>query len=105
MVAGALDLGADADARDELPVAITEQFRQACQKVAAVHERFPELEDATAEFTLLRSCAGVCKITHLLRAVGPDISADALVKFEDAVSILSPPTFRPLFSMKSLCFG
>jgi len=78
-------LGVDADARDEAPTAMTEQFRQACRKVAAVHERFPDLEDAPAEFTLLRSCAGVCKVTHLLRSVGPDIDAEALAEFDDVV--------------------
>ena len=78
-------LGVEADARDEAPAAMTEQFRRACQKVAAVHERFPDLEDAPAEFTLLRSCAGVCKVTHLLRSVGPDIRAEALAEFDDVI--------------------
>ena len=63
------------------------QFRQACQKVADVHARLPDLEDAPAEFTLLRSCAGVCKVTHLLRAAGPDISEEALEEFDDTVAV------------------
>jgi len=49
----------DADAREDAPGVATDQFRQVCQKVAEIHERLPELEDAPAEFTLLRSCAGV----------------------------------------------
>ena len=54
--------------------------------MADVHARLPDLEDAPAEFTLLRSCAGVCKVTHLLRATGPDISEDALTAFDDTVT-------------------
>ena len=43
--------------------AATAQFQRMCQQVASVHELFGELDDALGKFILLRSCAGVCKVT------------------------------------------
>ena len=44
-----------------------------------------DLIDCLAEFTLLRCCASVCKVTHLLRSLGPEIEPAALAEFDDSV--------------------
>ena len=40
------------------------------------------LDDAPSELVLLRRCADVCKVTHLLRACGPQVAEDALGEYD-----------------------
>ena len=75
-------LGVDVGESTGQPGAATAQFQRMCQHVASVHEFFGELDDAPGKCILLRSCAGVRKVTCLLRSVGPDISQEALVGFD-----------------------
>ena len=51
-----------------------QQFRDVADKVASAHDALQLLEDAPAELVLLRRCADVCKVTHLLRAAGPQVA-------------------------------
>ena len=75
-------LGVDVGESTGQPGAAMAQFQRMCQQVARMHEFFGELDDASCKCILLHSCAGVCKVTYLLRSVGPDISQEALVGFD-----------------------
>ena len=62
------------------------QFQAACGQVAATREAIASLGDAATELVLTRSCADVCKVTHLLRAHGVDISDAAASGFDDGLA-------------------
>ena len=66
--------------------ASTEQFRAITDKVAEVHRALQLLEDAPTELVLLRRCADVCKVTHLLRAAGPAVTDRERQHFDGLVS-------------------
>ena len=61
------------------------QFAGAAARVAAVHSAVAALGDVPAELVLLRRCADVCKVVHLLRASGPALAADALAGYDAMV--------------------
>ena len=69
-------LGVHAGVSTGQPGEPTAQSQRVCQQVASVHERLGELDEAPGEFTLLRSCAEVCKVTRLLHTVGLGISQE-----------------------------
>jgi hypothetical protein len=48
-----------------------EQFAKKTQEVAALHKRLRGLDDPAVELLLIRECAEVNRVNHLLRAVGP----------------------------------
>jgi len=79
-------LGVDTDVEGGEGSAFSKQFGEVCEKVAAVHQRLTEVEDGPAELTLLRSCASVCKVTHLLRAAGIYLPQSDLNGFDRTVS-------------------
>ena len=60
-------------------------FRAVVDKVAEVHAALELLEDAPTELVLLRRCADVCKVTHLLRAAGLRVADDKQQRFDDLV--------------------
>ena len=47
------------------------QFREIAKKVADLHDALTLVEDTASELVLLRTCADVCKVVHLLRTSGP----------------------------------
>jgi hypothetical protein len=47
------------------------QFAAKCDEVAALHKQLANLDDPAIELILIRECADVSRITHLLRAIGP----------------------------------
>ena len=48
-------------------------------EVAELQDKIVALGDPQVELHLLRSCAGVCKINHLLCSVDPDLMVNGLV--------------------------
>ncbi len=58
------------------------QFETATEQVAELHEALALVEDTACEMILLRKCADVCKVVHLLRAAGPFIGEDALKSYD-----------------------
>ena len=78
-------LGIDTDVIRGEHSAFDDQFQSVVEKVSHLHERVSDLDDGPAEFTLVKNCASICKVMHLLRAVGPYISQDKLLCFDDSV--------------------
>jgi hypothetical protein len=62
--------------------AVAMQFEAATEQVAELHEALALVEDTACEMILLRKCADVCKVVHLLRAAGPSIGEDALKSYD-----------------------
>ena len=54
----------------------------AIKSVAELHEALSQVDEVTSELVLLRKCADVCNIVHLLRAAGPFIEAALLDKYD-----------------------
>ena len=54
------------------------QFQRATQAVSDLHEALALLNDTASELILLRKCADVCKVVHLLRAAAPSIEPGTL---------------------------
>ena len=50
-----------------------------------IHTRIVELRDPGIELFLLRHCADICKIVHLLRAKGPRIAETSLQDFDENI--------------------
>lgn len=55
------------------------------KKAISLQSTITEMNDAQAELHLLRSCAGFCRVNHLLRTVPPDLMVDQLHMFDDAL--------------------
>ena len=68
-----VDIGS-ADVRNE-------QFLQTAKTVSIGLSKISAIGDSASELVLTRRCGDVCKVTHLLRAHGPDLEADALNRF------------------------
>jgi len=58
------------------------QFSEAALATKSVHDAIGTLGDSGIELVLLRSCASVCKMTHLLRASGNAIDSRSLESFD-----------------------
>ena len=52
-------------------------------RVSALQERLRDLGDPQVELHLLRSCLGVCKLSHLLRTIPPGCVDSELLRFDD----------------------
>lgn len=66
------------------------QFRAATEAVRATCGALREIDDPAVELALLRMSSNVCKVTHLLRAVGPALGlADVLAFDENLEAALS----------------
>lgn len=59
-----------------------QQFRRTTDKVSALHEDLALVGDTACELILLRTCADVCKVVHLLRTAGPSIDVSALKAYD-----------------------
>jgi len=57
-------------------------FDRSLLRLSQAHDLLGDLEDPQVELHLLRSCAGVCKITHLLCCVPPDVVQPFLPRFD-----------------------
>ena len=60
----------------------TECFDCSLLCLPQAHTLLADLEDPQVELHLLRSCLGVCKITHLLRCIPPDVVRPFLPRFD-----------------------
>ena len=47
-----------------------------------MHEAISTVDDVATQLVLTRRCVDVCRVTHLLRARGPDVGARALAEFD-----------------------
>ena len=55
------------------------------EKATILHELIPQMDDPQCELALLRTCAGVCKVTHALRTSPPDAISASTTSFDDSV--------------------
>ena len=62
---------------------VSDQFQNATSTVADLHGALAQVQDTASELILLRTCADVCKVAHLLRAAGPSISDVALQGYDE----------------------
>ena len=62
---------------------LLEQVQAVTQHTADVCKALLELDDSPAELALLRMSANACRVTHLLRAAGPELPSNALQSFDD----------------------
>ena len=62
---------------------ITLQFEEVIEAVEALHANLAQVEDVATEIVLVRACADVCKVTHLLRAGGLGVEIRALEKYDN----------------------
>ena len=51
-------------------------------QAATLHDVIPSLDDPQSELALLKSCAGVCKVTHVLRTSPPVDISSATARFD-----------------------
>ena len=63
----------------------TAQFRKAAANVSELHDALSTVDDTASELVLLRKCADVCKVTHLLRAAGASIDGAVLEEYDDVL--------------------
>ena len=65
------------------PVGVTtSQFNGCVDDVSNLHTAISNIGDAGSELVLLRRCADVCKMTHLLRAAGQSVAETSLQNFD-----------------------
>ena len=85
----------------------TSQFNAAAIKISSLHTSISCLGDTACELVLLRKCADVCKVVHLLRAVGPDIQREALGKYDALLAATLQRCVGPLdeYSLKQASLG
>ena len=69
----------------EGPDAITSQFEKAVIEVEALHANLSQVEDVATEIVLVRACADVCKVVHLLRANGRGAAVAVLERYDKVV--------------------
>ena len=63
------------------------QFEELVQSITKLHENISSIGDVGTEIVITRRCADVCKITHLLRACGPNISVCSLDAFDRQLNL------------------
>ena len=61
------------------------QLSEAVRKMESIHEALSLVEDCGVELSLARHCADVCRLVHLLRARGSDLSGCSLRTADDTV--------------------
>ena len=61
------------------------QFRTACKAARDASDALAAVADPAIELALLRRCTSVCKVTHMLRAVGPTLPLDDILAFDEGV--------------------
>ena len=76
-------LGINIENFDEL----SSQFNTVTDEVEALHTNLAQVEDAATEIVLVRACADVCKVTHLLRAGGIGIATESLDKYDKLLKL------------------
>ena len=64
---------------------VEEQFARAIAKTRATCQALRSVSDPAVELALLRLCSGVCKIQHLLRAVGPELPLAQILEFDECI--------------------
>ena len=78
------------------------QFREACRNVTSTREAIASVGDAATELILTRMCADACKITHLLRAHGSDVSEAAIDDFDGGLGAALATTLAGPLGEESL---
>jgi hypothetical protein len=64
---------------------VVEQFAEVMKGAFDLHAAIDEVQDAAVEMVLKSECAGVSKVTHLLRAEGDNLSSSNLSHWDDAM--------------------
>ena len=62
---------------------VGQQFSHATKAVAGLHDALASTGDTASELVLLRQCADVCKVVHLLRAAGATLDPEELGAYDD----------------------
>ncbi len=62
------------------------QLREEVAKAGALHDAIAALDDPALVLVLTRATADVCRIVHLLRAVGPPLNAEPLNDFDELMA-------------------
>ena len=55
------------------------------EKASTLHDLIPEMDDPQCEMSLLRNCAGVCKVTHALWTSPPCAISAATASFDNSL--------------------
>ena len=66
-------------------VEVAAQFEEAAANVATVHKALRQIDDPASELSLLRSSLSACRVVHLLRGAGPELSEVAMADFDEGV--------------------
>ena len=61
---------------------LTSHFNKTAAAAGLTQGAIHSIGDVATELVLTRRCADVCKVTHLLRASGPSIAAEALTSYD-----------------------
>ena len=76
------------------------QFESVAQAVRAACEALPEMNDPAAELALLRVSLNSCRVTHLLRAAGPEVDLSDVSEFDEVIeNALSVTLGGPIVGM------
>lgn len=59
-----------------------DQLRAKTKEVEELHNEIALVEDTAAELILVRKCADICKVVHLLRGAGSSISIPRLAEYD-----------------------
>jgi hypothetical protein len=65
--------------------AFVTQFRSTTAKVKSLQEQLLVVQDPATELTLMRKCAEICKVVHLLRGAPYGLPKDVLAAFDAVV--------------------
>ena len=61
------------------------QFSTACASVAAACRALPDVNDPAVELALLRISTNVCRVNHLLRALGPTVPLADILGLDETI--------------------
>ena len=67
------------------PRFVNELNASRAEKAANLQSLITEMDDPQCELLLLRSCAGVCKVTHALRTSPPNAIGDSISTFDESL--------------------
>ena len=65
----------------------TKQLQKVTKTVAEIHKAIAQLNDTASELILLRKCADVSRIVHLLRAAGTSVHPNALLDYDNVLAL------------------
>jgi len=63
--------------------ATTKQFIAASDAAQFARDKLSLIGECPSELAVMQSCLNTCKVVHLLRAAGPFINENALIKHDE----------------------